>query len=455
MFMQFKERGDTVREASVGKFLQDLIITIQAEVGRGVDKDALQLAVQEVQASMGGGAAAQATNQPTPNQLPSHLPGAQATPTMGNATALDSRVGGSNMQAAMQGAFSGSAMTSIPTNVSAQSTPTNVVVSTGAAAATAAPAAGKKQGTGKQPSSSVAGSKSKKKSQSPRTSTKARKESPKAPAALQVQPDPSAIGGSAPGNTATSVVATASTSASQAAAAATANAPPMNRSESISTETATKVVAEIAASIDHSEIKRFPRISISDQDKKLVKDHLSFIEPLLGPLSKLLPVIFMCLKSAEQIKSICSIELIVKEQLRLLKEEQYIVSPANTLNYYELIRNFMGVAKNWGNMHQQDLSHTQAAARASAAAATGQPNAMVQQTGGAAGGGNAKAGAVQETPLTNLHPGAMTNDPALENFQKAVKHPLDAVSLKLPAAKKRASNKSSAAGGAQAIAATG
>ncbi|KAJ2121857.1 hypothetical protein GGH17_005373 [Coemansia sp. RSA 788] len=48
----------------------------------------------------------------------------------------------------------------------------------------------------------------------------------------------------------------------------------------------------------------------------------------------------------------------------------------------------------------------------------------------------------QETPLTNMHPGAVTSDPALENFQKAVKHPLDPGSLKLPTAKKRAMGKS-------------
>ncbi|KAJ2844019.1 hypothetical protein GGI22_007018 [Coemansia erecta] len=319
-------------------------------------------------------------------------------------------------------------MNNLPANPSAQP-----VAISNVASGAAAPAAGKKLGMGKGGSSSVAGTKSKKKSQSPRTSAKARKESPKASATSQTQ---SAFE--------STVAVTPNTSVSQGTAASN-NAPPMNRADSISAETATKVVSEIIATVDRDEVKKFPRITLSEQDKKTMKEHLSYIEPLLDTVSKLLPVIFMCLKSVDQIKYICNIEVIVREQLRLIVEDQYIVSPANTLQYYELLRKSLGIAKSWGNMQQQQ-EHLQAQA------STGAPAGAGNQVLGATAGENARASVVQETPLTNLHPGAMTNDPALENFQKAVKHPLDAASLKLPASKKRAANRASAANVTQALA---
>ncbi|KAJ1797835.1 hypothetical protein LPJ59_002879, partial [Coemansia sp. RSA 2399] len=438
MFNQLKARGDTAGEASMSKFIQGLIEAIQNEVGKYIGADVLQLAIQESEVTVAS-APVQVANLLAPTQLPPQTLGAQPTPAMSSAAIPDAALAnraGSNVQAALQGAFSGSTMNSFPTNPSAQP------VSISNAASGAAPAAGKKLGTGKG-SSSVAGTKSKKKSQSPRTSTKARKESPKASTTSQAQ---SALGSTVAANAATATTATSSTPVSQGAAAAN-NAPPMSRADSISAETATKIVSEIIATVDREEVKKFPRITLSEQDKRKMKEHLSFIEPLLDTVNKLLPVILMCLKSVDQIKYICNIEVIVREQLRLIIEDQYIVSPANTLQYYELLRKALGIAKSWGNMQQQQ-DHLQAQAGTRAPAAAG------NQVLGAAAGENARASVVQETPLTNLHPGAMTNDPALENFQKAVKHPLDAVSLKLPAAKKRAANRASAANITQSLAAS-
>ncbi|KAJ1736977.1 hypothetical protein LPJ72_000896 [Coemansia sp. Benny D160-2] len=351
---------------------------------------------------------------------------------------------GPNMQTGVQGAFSGQTMSGTPASISAQPTANSVV------AGTAAP--GKKQGSGKA-SSSVAGPKSKKKSQSPRTSAKARKESPKTPSALQAQ---STISSSGNNNVSSGAVASVPVSvnipASQRIAVdspsndTSSSAPSMNRADSISAETATKIVAEIIASVDTEEIKRLPLVSLTEQDKKMVKGYLSHIEALLGTVKKLLPVIFMCLKNAEPIKKIHTVELTVREQLRLLAVDKYIMNSANALSCHELLRKFIGIAKDWGNtMQQQELLalSAQPGARAPAPgiAAANQPNDMPQQTRNAMVGEGIRGAVVQETPLTNLHPGAMTNDPALEDFQKAVKHPLDPENLKLPAAKKRTSNK--------------
>ncbi|KAJ2684756.1 hypothetical protein GGH99_003952 [Coemansia sp. RSA 1285] len=361
---------------------------------------------------------------------------------------------GPNMQTGVQGAFSGQTMSGTPASISAQPTANSVV------AGTAAP--GKKQGSGKA-SSSVAGPKSKKKSQSPRTSAKARKESPKTPSALQAQ---STISSSGNNNVSSGAVASVPVSVSIPASQRIAvdspsndtssSAPNMNRADSISAETATKIVAEIIASVDTEEIKRLPLVSLTEQDKKMVKGYLSHIEALLGTVKKLLPVIFMCLKNAEPIKKIHTVELTVREQLRLLAVDKYIMNSANALSCHELLRKFIGIAKDWGNtMQQQELLalSAQPGARTPAPgiAAANQPNDMPQQTRNAMVGEGIRGAVVQETPLTNLHPGAMTNDPALEDFQKAVKHPLDPENLKLPAAKKRTSNKAPIAAGAQTI----
>ncbi|KAJ1892371.1 hypothetical protein LPJ66_006379, partial [Kickxella alabastrina] len=70
-----------------------------------------------------------------------------------------------------------------------------------------------------------------------------------------------------------------------------------------------------------------------------------------------------------------------------------------------------------------------------------------------ASAGEVAAKIEQETPMTNMHPSALTADPSFDNFQKAVKHPMELGSLKLPAAKKRAMGKFGSFDNAQAAAA--
>ncbi|KAJ2418885.1 hypothetical protein GGF41_004859 [Coemansia sp. RSA 2531] len=202
----------------------------------------------------------------------------------------------------------------------------------------------------------------------------------------------------------------------------------MPRSDSISAETATKVVAEIIRSMDDESIKRGPRLQLSDVEKRNVRGNLSALEQILDILSKLLPVIYMGSRDQDSIRKIHTIDVLVKEQRRLFGEDQYIVSPAHMNTLYEILLPFLTIAKEWGHMQQQgppaatDASLNRA--QVPNAAATTQP-----------------AGQPTPTPLTNMHPGSTTNDPELEGFQRAVKHPLDPDSLRLPPTKKRATPK--------------
>ncbi|KAI9505571.1 hypothetical protein BX070DRAFT_220325 [Coemansia spiralis] len=433
LYNQFKARNDPIHEASMNKFIQELIGAVQNEAGKTLSKEILQMVVQEAQMAA---TAAQAAGQQTPSQLPTQAPNTRATPTMANTAAPDSKA----------------AAASIPTASPMMPTASSVAAPTAAA--------GKKQGSGKN-SPSVAGARPKKKSQSPRTTAKPRKGSPKVAAAVQAQTAaPGVASDSGAAATAPFSITLAAT-VSQASATATAattvptissattqkqdattsvtSMPKLHRSDSISAETATKVVSEIITSTDVEAIKQKPRVPLSDSDKRVVKEYLSFMEGHLDNVSKLLPVIYMYLGNKEPIKRVYTIEVVVREQLRLLKEDQFILTPAIALSYYENLREFFGIAKKWGSMHQQENQHI----------AGTQPGAIGSM---AAAGVSSRAGAIQPTPLTNMHPDAMTNDPALEHFQKAVKHPLDPGNLRLPATKKRAIGKMPAASSGQMLA---
>ncbi|KAJ2356412.1 hypothetical protein H4S01_006702 [Coemansia sp. RSA 2610] len=189
------------------------------------------------------------------------------------------------------------------------------------------------------------------------------------------------------------------------------------------------MVNEILSQVDHTLAKRQERIALSDEEKRAVRGQLATLEQLVKVSSGIMPILFMHTRNRDAVIRAYSVQLLVSEQLRILPEDQYIMRPNAALSCIEMLRSIVGLAKEWGHMHA--MSGAQADARAAPVAA--------QRTAANAAG--------QDTPLTNMHPGAVTSDPSLEKFQKAVKHPLDPGSLKLPAAKKRAMSKSTSFNG--------
>ncbi|KAJ2062362.1 hypothetical protein GGI17_002480 [Coemansia sp. S146] len=388
---QLVARGDTQNAAVLTSIIQDIVLTCSRELGQQLTKEMAHLILQDSPHHNA------ATGHPAPSQAPAApAPDSRITPTMSNAAHPP--------PAAMQGNMTSPAMAmgAVP-GVQAQQPQ-------------APPAAMSRKSVSGKSSPSVANAKPKKKSQSPRTATKARKATP-----------PKAT-------TAALTAALAEQQQQQQQhrpdAAPSIALPNMTRSDSISTETATKVVAEIIGSMDDESIKRGPRMQLSDVEKKNVRGNLSTLEQFLDILSKLLPVIYMGTRDQGSIRKIHTIDVLVKEQRRLFDEDQYIVSPAHMNSLYEILLPFLTIAKEWGHTQQQgppavtDASLNRAQAPAHNAAASTQP-------------------AGQPTPLTNMHPGSTTNDPELEGFQRAVKHPLDPDSLRLPPTKKRATPKNS------------
>ncbi|KAJ2735891.1 hypothetical protein IW152_001189 [Coemansia sp. BCRC 34962] len=375
--------GDTQNAAALNGVIQEVVSACQQEVGHLLTKEIIQLLVQEATQNNA------ATGQPTPSQAPAvPAPDSRITPTMSNAAhAPPVAMQGSNMTSPAM------AMGSMP---GGQAPPATV---------------SRKSVSGKS-SPSVANAKPKKKSQSPRTATKARKGSPPKPSpvaapAEQQQQQP------------------------KLDAAPSAALPAMPRTEPISTEMATKAVTEIIGSVDVEAIKRSQRMQLSDVDKVNVRGNLAALERFMDVLSKLLPVIYMRTRDQGSIRKIHSIDVLVKEQRRLFDEDQYILSPTSMGSLYELLHPFLATAKEWGLTQQQGLPAATDASLNRAQAPM--PNAAVAQG----------AGQPTPTPLTNMHPGATTNDPELEGFQRAVKHPLDPDSLRLPPTKKRPKTNSS------------
>ncbi|KAJ2432565.1 hypothetical protein GGF42_009561, partial [Coemansia sp. RSA 2424] len=140
-------------------------------------------------------------------------------------------------------------------------------------------------------------------------------------------------------------------------------------------------------------------------------------------------------REQDSIRKIFTIDVLAKEQRRLFAEDQFIISPAHINSLFEALRPFLTIAKEWGNTQQQHglLPPPPPAAAVVAAADASSNRAQAPVPNAAA--------AVQPTPLSNMHPGATTNDPELEDFQRAVKHPLDPGNLRLPPTKKRALTK--------------
>ncbi|KAJ2701748.1 hypothetical protein H4218_001239 [Coemansia sp. IMI 209128] len=397
---QLIARGDNQNATALSSIIQEVASACQQEVGHQLTKEIIQLLEQEATQNSA------ATGHPTPSQAPAvPAPDSRITPTMSNAAHPP--------QAAMQGnsmASPAMAMGAMPGGQVQQALPATV----------------SRKSVSAKSSPSVANAKPKKKSQSPRTATKARKASP---------PKPSPV-------TAT-VAAPAEQLQPKADAAPSAALP---RTEPISTEMATKVVTEIIGSMDAEAIKRSQRVQLSDADKVHVRGNLLALERFMDVLTKLLPVIYMRTRDQGSIRKIYSIDVLVKEQRRLFDEDQYILSPVSMNSLYDVLHPFLATAKEWGLTQQQQGTPAGTDATLNRAQA---PNAVA-------------GGQPTPTPLTNMHPGATTNDPELEGFQRAVKHPLDPDSLRLPPTKKRSKTNSSSSengglmtvGSASAMAAT-
>ncbi|KAJ1827459.1 hypothetical protein LPJ56_001653 [Coemansia sp. RSA 2599] len=451
-----KQRSDTQNEEVIKKIIQEIMEAAQEEMETPLDKFVIQAVLHDGSNGLSFGAAGQ--KQPAPGE-------AQVAPapngSLAGDVALGSRPVANNAQHPQHGALQGQGLLSSPaTSMGAlpagqQSnlgTPAPVTVQSAVSPATNV--AVKKQASAKG-SPSVASAKPKKKSQSPKTATKPRKgASPKPPSvaasaastAAQAQTAPVAVAAAA----APPPPPTAAVGPAPAGSEASLTAPGMQRQESMSAETAARVVETIVRAMEAEPVVQRPRINLSESDKKAVRDHLVVIGQLLEVNHKLMAVLFLATKSQEPIQKICTIDIVVKEQHRLLSEDQYIIGPAHTTNFIDMLRKFFIIAKEWGSRQQlHDAAGSGASQRQQAAMSSVPAQPQIQP---AAHVSQPAVKTEQETPLTNMHPSALTADPSFENFQKAVKHPLDPGNLKLPAAKKRLAGKSgSSAAGSQVM----
>ncbi|KAJ2491196.1 hypothetical protein IWW47_005075, partial [Coemansia sp. RSA 2052] len=334
---QLNSRGDHQNAAVLYKVIQDIVTACQAEVGRTLTKEMVQLLLQDSaqqNASASASTSAAASAPDAPRSTNASYP-QQPQPSASAATTATIAAG---MQSVVAAASPAMAMGTVPGaiasggNQAQQTTP--AAAATAAAAAAAVPA--RKSVSGKSSPSVVANTKPKKKSQSPRTTTtKPRKATPPKPTVAAVS---AAISSELP---------------PQTHDAAVVALPALPRADSISTETATKIVAETIAAMDVDSIKRGPRIQLSDADKKAVRSNLPAIERLLEPLAKLLPVVYMRTREQDSIRKIFTIDVLAKEQRRLFAEDQFIISPAHINSLFEALRPFLTIAKEWGNTQQQ------------------------------------------------------------------------------------------------------
>ncbi|KAJ2798628.1 hypothetical protein H4R20_004753 [Coemansia guatemalensis] len=410
---QIKQNGDVQSEAALNNLMREIVQACQEELKRPVPKEVLQLLQQENTTTAAAGAMGQARS--TPNMAAGMQGTAIASPAM---------------------AMSGLSMVS-PSGVAQ-----NVPVATSAAAAPSM----KKQGSGKN-SPSVASAKPKKKSQSPRTSAKARKNSPPKTS--------SALG--------TTVPVTAVSTAPQGPSA-------QQRLGPFSVETATRAVEEIISTVNSDELRQQARKVLSDTDKALVRDRLPGLEGLLGIMRTVMPAVYMCSQNRSLVIQAYKVEVVVREQRRLLDEDQYIMDPETAHAFSNIAHSIITLAKEWGQIKGKTLQGQAPQSQAppglppqnqAMSGHTFQSQAQQGQTqqGQAPhpqptpGPRQGLPSASLNTPLTNMHPSALTTDPALENFQKAVKHPLDPVSLRLPSSKKRALSRSGTSGDNPATAA--
>ncbi|KAJ2223107.1 hypothetical protein IWW45_008431, partial [Coemansia sp. RSA 485] len=471
-----KQRSDTQNEETVKKIIQDIMETAQNEMETSLTKEIIQAMLHDGFNGASFGAIGQ--NQPGPGET-NTAPASNGS--LANGIALGNRPT-ANAQQPQPGALQGAGLLSSPAaSVGAlpaaqqQNLSSSASVNVQSAVSPATQAAVKKQASGKN-SPSVASAKPKKKSQSPKTTTKARKgASPKPSSAASTAPIPAQAPTASVAAAATAAVTSAPapvqapsaselplglaqsaipTASGQETALGPGAVPGIQRQESMSAETAARVVESIVRAMGAEPVVQRPRLNLSESDKKAVRDHLVAVSQLLEVNHKLMAVLFLATKSQDPIQKICTIDIVVKEQRRLLGEDQYIIGPAHTANFIDMLRRFFIIAKEWGNKQQlHDAAGAgvgaNAAQRHQAAISSGVAQSQLQP---AALAGTPAARVDQETPLTNMHPGALTADPSFENFQKAVKHPLDPGNLKLPAAKKRSASKGgSSAGPNQAL----
>ncbi|KAJ2552618.1 hypothetical protein GGH95_005756, partial [Coemansia sp. RSA 1836] len=335
---QLNSRGDHQNAAVLYKVIQDIVTACQAEVGRTLTKEMVQLLLQDSaqqNASASASTSAAASAPDAPRSTNASYP-QQPQPSASAATTATIAAG---MQSVVAAASPAMAMGTVPGAIAsgrnqAQQTTPAAAATAAAAAAAAVPA--RKSVSGKSSPSVVANTKPKKKSQSPRTTTtKPRKATPPKPTVAAVS---AAISSELP---------------PQTHDAAVVALPALPRADSISTETATKIVAETIAAMDVDSIKRGPRIQLPDADKKAVRSNLPAIERLLEPLAKLLPVVYMRTREQDSIRKIFTIDVLAKEQRRLFAEDQFIISPAHINSLFEALRPFLTIAKEWGNTQQQ------------------------------------------------------------------------------------------------------
>ncbi|KAJ2765070.1 hypothetical protein IWQ56_004247 [Coemansia nantahalensis] len=197
----------------------------------------------------------------------------------------------------------------------------------------------------------------------------------------------------------------------------------------VSAEVATKVVDDIIGSISIEAMRAQPRLDLSDAEKKVVRESLPGLEGLLAGNRQVMRAVYMLTQNRELVARAYSAEVAVAEQRRLLGVDQYIIRPENVNQIFGILQKTISLAKEWGLAQQNP-----GAAAGAPAPADPRPPALHS------------AAAHLAAPMTNMHPDAVTSDPTLENFHKAVKHPLDPGSLRLPVTKKRAVGKSNAPG---------
>ncbi|KAJ2382563.1 hypothetical protein GGI05_005615, partial [Coemansia sp. RSA 2603] len=330
---QFKTRGDTQNEAAISKIILEIIEACKAEAGIPLTKEIVQAVLQENYNQTAPISTLQVNPQPGASVAGSVASASQMgdanaatalnSALLANATLNNRTIQNVQQQAHMQGLLSSPAM-AMATSSALGAAAGSVASTSISAAAAQSPAqpAGKKQTSGKN-TPSVANAKTKKKSQSPRTTAKPRKgpspkPSPIAAAALVPDPAPAAaqvqLSQTMPTIQEVSVLAD-----STATGAETAPALPLQ--ESISAETATQIVETIGKTIDVDKIKQQPQIEMSESDKKTVREHMALIGQLLDLNINLMPVIFLRTRNPEPIRRIYTINVLYKEQRRLLNED--------------------------------------------------------------------------------------------------------------------------------------
>ncbi|KAJ1941520.1 hypothetical protein FBU59_003476 [Linderina macrospora] len=189
---------------------------------------------------------------------------------------------------------------------------------------------------------------------------------------------------------------------------AATGAPVMARKESVSADSAISAVEEVRQRVRRQGVDRLQRRVLSEEAKTAVRESLPAIEQLVVPMLPSLPTLYMAMRNDQRIAHILTIEQLVAEQKRLLSEDVYMVTPEQLKEFRALLLQSIAIMKTWAGRQMETMKPHDAAPQTTA-------------------------------PLTNMHPGAVTTDPALEPFQRAVKRPLEPTNLKLPAAKKRGS----------------